>query len=179
MKNKKHILWITRTAIFIALTIVFQALTLSLGNQYVTGSVVNMMLILSVMTCGLPTGLTVGAVTPILPTLMGFGPVWPLVPFIILGNMVLITIWHFIGNIKIPVENASYIIALIAGAGVKFGILYVGIVMIAAPLILGVPEGHPVTILFSFPQIVTASLGGAAAIILLPALKRAIGARPE
>lgn len=172
--NKSRIRWVTRTAILIAITVALQALTLQLGNQYITGSIVNMMLILSVMVCGLPSGLTVGAVTPILPTMMGFGPLPPLVPFIMLGNMALVTVWHFVGNIKLPIENASYICALIAGAAVKFGVLYVGIVRIAAPLILGVPDGHPITILFSFPQLITALAGGACAIILLPALKKAI-----
>lgn len=174
MKEHKKLVRITRTAILIAVTIALQALTLQLGNQIVTGTVVNMMLILSVMLFGLPTGLTVGVVTPVLPTLMGFGPVWPIVPFIIIGNMVLITIWHFVGNIHIKVENISYILALIAGAGAKFGVLYAGVVMIAAPFILGVPDGHPITIMFSYPQIITASLGGAVAIILLPPLRRAL-----
>lgn len=174
-KNRSRILWITRTAILIAITIVLQALTLQFGNQYVTGSIVNMMLVLSVMTCGLPTGLTVGAVSPILPTLMGFGPLPPIVPFMMIGNMALVTVWHFVGNIKIPIDNVSYIIAMIVGALVKFGILYFGIVRIAAPLILGLPSGHPITILFSFPQLITASIGGTVAIVLLPTIKAAVG----
>ena len=174
MIKHKKVLWITRTAVLIAITVVLQALTLPLGNQYKTGSIVNMMLILSVMTCGLSTGLTVSIVTPVLPTLLGFGPLWPIVPFIALANMVLVTCWHFIGNLRIPIDNAAYILALLAGAPAKFAVLYLGVVQIAAPLILGLPEGNIITVLFSFPQLITASAGGACAIILLPALKKAI-----
>ena len=93
--------------------------------------------------------------------------------------MTLVTVWHFVGNIKIPVENVSYIIALVVGAVTKFCVLYIGIVRIAAPMLLGLPDGHPVTVLFSFPQLATASLGGVVAIILIPALKKAIGTRQQ
>ncbi|MCL2078967.1 MAG: hypothetical protein FWH17_03885 [Oscillospiraceae bacterium] len=172
----KKVLWITRTALFIAITVALQALTLQFGNQLLTGSIVNMILILAVMICGLPTGLTVGVITPVLPTLLGFGPLWPIVPIIIIGNMALASIWHFIGKIAIPIENISYIIALIIAALIKFLILYFGVALIALPLIPGLSDMQITTItgLFSYPQLITASIGGGLAIILLPALKRAI-----
>ena len=50
--NKEKTLWITRTAIFVALLVVLQAATAALGNTIITGSVVNMLLVVSVMTCG-------------------------------------------------------------------------------------------------------------------------------
>jgi hypothetical protein len=158
MFKHEKVLWITRTALFIAITVVLQALTVQLGNQLLTGSIVNLMLILSVMTCGLPTGLTVSAVTPILPTLLGFGPLWPIVPFIAAGNMALVTLWHFIGNLKLPMKNIAYIAALFAGAIGKFLVLYVGVVQVAIPFILGLPEQHPLSFMFSLPQLLTASL---------------------
>ena len=181
----KHtkILWITRTAVLIALTVVLQAATIQLGaglgpgSQYLTGSVVNLMLIISVMTCGLPTGLTVGVFTPIIPTLLGFGPVWPIVPFIAAGNMALVTVWHFIGNRVIISKYVAYGIALIAGAAAKFFVLYIGIVRIAIPYILGLPEGNLLSIMFSYPQLITASIGGVCAVILLPPLLKAVKQR--
>jgi uncharacterized membrane protein len=177
MFKHEKVLWITRTAVLIAITVVLQALTLQLGNQFITGSVVNLMLILSVMTCGLSTGLTVAAFTPILPTLLGFGPLWPVVPFIASGNMALVALWHFIGNRNMGNAYIAYVIATVAGAVAKFLILYFGIVRIAIPYILGLPEGNVMSVLFSYPQLITATTGGVCAIILLPLLLKAIKER--
>jgi len=177
MFKHEKVLWITRTAVLIAITVVLQALTLQLGNQFITGSVVNLMLIISVMTCGLPTGLTVAVFTPILPTLLGFGPLWPVVPFIAVGNMALVALWHFIGSLKIGSVYVSYAIAMVVGAVTKFIILYFGVVRIAMPYILGLPEQHIMSMLFSYPQLITASAGGICAIILLPVLLKALKER--
>jgi len=174
MKNYKRARWITRTGVLIALLVVLQAATVPLGNQFITGSVVNLMLIVSVMTCGLSTGLTVAALSPVLPTLLGFGPTWPLIPFIASGNIVLVLLWHFIGNRDFGAKYVSQIAALIAGAAAKFTVLYFGIVKVAAPFILGLPAQNPMAYLFSYPQIITASIGGVVAIIILPILKKAI-----
>jgi len=174
MLEHKRVLWITRTAVLIAITVVLQALTLQLGNQFITGSVVNLMLILSVMTCGLPTGLTVAVFTPVLPTLLGFGPLWPVVPFIAAGNMALVALWFYIGNIKMGSVYVSYTVATVAGAVAKFLVLYFGIVRIAMPYILGLPEQHVMSVLFSYPQLITATTGGVCAIILLPILLKAL-----
>jgi len=177
MFKHKKVFWITRTAVLIALTVALQALTLQFGNQIITGSIVNLMLIISVMTCGLSTGLTVAVFTPVMPTLLGFGPVWPIVPFIAGGNMALVAVWHFIGNREIISTYFSYGLALVAGAFAKFLVLYFGVVRIAIPYILGLPSGNVLSIMFSYPQLITAATGGVCAIILLPPLLKGIKQR--
>ncbi len=174
MKNR--VLWITRTALFIALLIVAQAATAPLGNTIITGSLVNLILVIAVMTCGLSSGLIVAMISPVLAKFMGIGPFWELIPFIALGNAVLVTVWHFIGNMKIGGKLVAYIIALSAAAIAKFITLYMGVVVIAVPLILNLPEKQAGVIsgMFSFPQLLTASIGGAVAILILPTLKKAI-----
>ncbi len=52
MDNKSNILWITQTAIFIALLIVLLIITAPFGNIIVTELIVNMLLMISVMACG-------------------------------------------------------------------------------------------------------------------------------
>jgi len=177
MFKHEKVIWLTRTAVLIALTVALQAATLQFGNQIITGSVVNLMLIIAVMTCGLSTGLTVSAFTPVLPTLLGFGPLWPIVPFIAVANMALVTIWHFVGNRVIGNVYISYGIAMAAGAAAKFLVLYFGVVQIAAPYILGLPSGNLLSVMFSYPQLITASAGGVCAIILLPPLMKGIKQR--
>ena len=177
MFKHEKVLWITRTAVLIALTVALQFFSLQLSNQFLTGSIVNFMLIMSVMTCGLATGLTVSAFTPILPTLLGFGPPWPLIPFIAAGNMALVTVWYFIGNREIINNYVAYIIAAVGGAVAKFLVLFLGVVQIALPYILGLPEGNALSIMFSYPQLITASIGGVCATLLLPPLLKAINQR--
>ena len=176
MTNKKRILWITHTALFIALLIVLQAATAPMGNILITGTIVNLLLIVSVMTCGVASGFSVAVISPILAKFFGIGPLWVLIPFIAAGNIALILIWYAIGNKKTGKKYASYITALVAAAAAKFAVLYIGIVQIAVPLLLGLPgpQAAMVSKMFSFPQLFTAAAGGIIAVMILPSLKKAI-----
>lgn len=171
MDNKQRILWITRTAVFIALLVALQFLTSSLG-QFVTGSVVNLILILSVMLGGLASGVTVAVLSPVFAFLLGIGPkLPPLIPFIILGNLALVLVWHFVAGRTKPMSTVKNILAAAIAALVKFGVLYLGVVVIA-PSLFAVPE--PMLAMFSFPQLITAAIGGAVACLALPLLSRAL-----
>lgn len=176
MDNKKRTLWITRTAVFIALLIVLQAATASLGNVFITGSIVNMLLVISVMTCGFASGFSVAVISPVIAKLIGIGPLWILIPFIAAGNIMLVLIWHFVGNREVRHSYAAYVAALIAAAAAKFFVLYIGIVKIAVPLFLNLPEQQAkvVSNMFSLTQLVTALAGGILAVMILPSLKKAI-----
>lgn len=173
--NKEKTLWITRTAVFIALLVVLQAATAALGSTIITGTVVNMLLIVSVMTCGMMSGLCVAVISPIMAKLIGIGPLWSLIPFIVAGNITLILIWHFIGNRHWGHKHTAQIIALVVAATAKFLILYVGVAQIAVPLLLGLPEPQAAVIsnMFSLPQLLTALLGGGVALLVLSPLKKA------
>ena len=172
----KHVLWITRTAVSTALLVVLQAATMALGNQIVTGSVVNLILIVSVMICGLSTGMTVAAISPVMAKLFGIGPLWSLIPFIIVGNIILVVIWDAVGNLSIRNKYIPYIIALVAAAAAKALFLHVGIVRVAIPLFLQLPEQQAKVIsgMFSITQFITASTGGICATIILSTLKKAV-----
>ncbi len=92
LNEKSKVYWITSTAIFIALLVVAQTVTSVFGNQLVTGSVNNLLMIVSVMMLGLTSGLSVAVVSPVMAKLLGIGPLWSLIPFIIAGNLTLILI---------------------------------------------------------------------------------------
>lgn len=108
--------------------------------------------------------------------LIGIGPLWSLIPFIVAGNIALILIWHFIGNRHWGHKHTAQIIALALAATAKFLILYVGIVQTAVPLLLGLhePQAAVISNMFSIPQLLTALLGGGAALLVLSPLKKAI-----
>ncbi|MEA5039734.1 MAG: ECF transporter S component [Clostridiaceae bacterium] len=173
-KNKKTLRWITRTAIFVALLVVVQAATAGLGNQFVTGSAVNLILIVSVMTCGLSSGATVAIVSPLFAKLFGIGPLWQIIPMIMLGNFVLVLLWRLLGNRGD--RKMWYPVALIAAAGIKFLVLWLGVAKWIVPIVLGLPapKAAVVSAAFSWPQLVTALIGGVLAILVLPLVKKAI-----
>ena len=168
--------WITRTAIMTALLVVLQMATAPLGNPLITGSAVNMLLIISVMTCGLPTGLSVAALSPIAAKFIGIGPYWSLIPFIIAGNVTLVIIWHFICKLTFKLVIMPYLIALAAAAAGKFAVMYSGVARIAVPYLLQLPEQQAAAIssMFSVQQLFTALTGGALAALILPALTKAL-----
>ena len=112
-----------RTAIFLALLVAVQFVTRSMG-QYVTGSLVNLILIASGLLCGLWGGLAVALLSPVCAFLIGIGPAFPqIVPAIMLGNAVIVLVWHLIAggqNTRLP----GYLLAAAAGALAKFAVLY-------------------------------------------------------
>lgn len=178
MKNPSHSLWMTQTAVCLALLVVLQAATMPLGSTLITGSVVNLLLILSVMLCGVSSGTVVAVLSPVLAKLLGIGPLWSLIPLIVLGNVTLILIWHGIGNqTRIP-PLAACILALFAAAFAKSTVLYIGIVQITVPLLhLPAQQAAALSGMFSFPQLITAAVGGGLATVLLPLLRRAFAAK--
>ena len=61
-------------------------------------------------------------------------------------------------------------------AVIKFLVLYVGIVRLAVPVLLGLPEPQAsvVSHMFSLPQLATALMGGTVALPVIRILKRAV-----
>jgi len=169
-------LWITQTAVMLALLITFQAATGPLGNQFITGSLVNMVLFITVMMFGVYSGIIVAVLSPFMAFVFGIGPAFPIIlPFISLGNAVLVLAWHFVAHKKGTMLFST--IGVAAGAIAKFAVLYVGIVLIVAPNVLGLPPAAPIYWMFSIPQLITASIGGAISLAVVPALKLAFKRR--
>jgi hypothetical protein len=178
MKNKQ-ILFITQTAVMLALLVGAQFATRPLG-QLVTGSLVNLILLTSVLTAGLGSGLTVAAASPFLAFLLGLPyPLPQIVPLIAAGNAVLVTIAWLVrkyaakGSIKHIVFAAA---GLIIASTAKFLFLWVGVVKILLPLIPDLPEQriNIITAAFTWPQLVTALIGSALALAVVPLVKKAL-----
>ena len=175
---KKHrAIWVAQTGIFLALLLIGQAVTRMFGNQFVTGSVNNMLFILTVMLCGVSAAAVLAVISPILATILGIGPqLWPLVPVIIAGNLVLVILWHMIALKRSERSRVFDILALVVAAAAKFLVLYFAIVKLVVPIVLGLEgqQAAAVQALFSWPQLVTASIGGVLALLLSPVLRKAI-----
>ena len=178
--NKK-IRWITETAVMLALLVALQALTKGFG-QLVTGSCVNAILAVSALVGGLSCGLTVALISPVLAFLLGIAPQILTVPAIMVGNTVYVVLLSLLAG-KDSKKIGKQILAWMVAAAAKFATLYavvVGLicgVLSESLLVSGAMKPPMLTALpatFSWPQLVTALIGGAVALLIVPALRKAL-----
>ena len=178
--NKK-IRWITETAILLALLVTLQYVTKPMG-QIVTGSCVNTVLAVAVLFAGLGSGVTIAVISPVLAFLLGIAPQILTVPAIMAGNTVFVVLLHLLADKtgkNLGRQAAAWIIAAFA----KFAALY----FIVVKLICGVlaesllaagtlkePMLKALPATFSWPQLITALIGGAIALTLAPVLRKAL-----
>ena len=177
--NKK-IRWITETAIMLALLVTLQALTKGFG-QLVTGSCVNAVLAVSVLLGGLGCGVTVAVISPVLAYLLGIAPMLVTVPVIMAGNTVFVVLLHVIAGKRTGI--VPRVIAWVVAAAAKFAALYgivVGLICgvlsenLLAAGILKAPMLKALPVTFSWPQLITALIGGAVALLMVPVLRKAL-----
>lgn len=183
---KKKILWITETAVMLAVLITLQALTKSLG-QLVTGSCVNAVLAVTVLVAGTSSGVTVALISPVFAFLFGIAPNLITVAPIMVGNVCYVLLLAFITGRSVRLSWKQPV-ALAAAASVKFGVLYILVVKVicglASDAFLGKKIGNTVLLapkmlqmlpaMFSWPQLFTALIGGAVALLIAPTLRKAL-----
>jgi len=172
----KRIKWITQTAIMLALLIVLQTLTKALG-QFVTGSCVNFVLSITVLLCGLVSGITVAILSPFFAFFLGIGPAFlPIVPGIALGNIVIVLLlWLLLSKGDISIKLPKKVLAIVVSSVAKFAVLFIVVTKLILPL-LGLKEKQVMAISasFSYPQLVTAIIGSTLAVILWPRVKKIV-----
>lgn len=174
--------WLTRTAILLALTVAFQSLRAVIPkvmvpvmgelDQYIIGSLVNACLIIAAITVGASGGVIISILTPVIALMQGEIAFPIMVPFVALGNIVIVLCVAFL-------YKKNRVGAFTAGIIAKFITLYITITYIVIPTItpgLEGPKAEAVPKLlsfkFSWPQIVTATIGSIIAYSILPLLDR-------
>lgn len=148
--------FVTRTAVILALTVVFQSLKL---GQLVTGSLVNASLFISGCMMGWLSGVLIGSVTPWIALLIGIlkPALAPAVPFIMLGNAVLVLVFC-------SLKDKNFFVAVGVASCTKFLVLY-----ISTRFLISL---NPVIVTaLQFPQLITALIGGFVALIITSILK--------
>lgn len=172
--EKKSIRLITRTAILLALTIVFQTLgrSIPLGqfNQFITGSLVNACLIVAAATTGLWGGAAVALLAPFGAILTGASIPLPFAPVIAVGNLILVLMFVLIRN---------NILAIGVGAVLKFAFLFAGVNIFVSLMDMASQKAAAMIATFSWPQLVTAIIGGVLALLVLKALDRTLTKRKQ
>jgi len=178
---RKKLLWITETAVMLALLVALQSITKPLG-QMVTGSFVNAVLAVTVLFAGLSSGVTVAVISPVLAYLLGIAPQLLTVPAIMVGNTVFVVLLHFIAG-KDSKQIIRQILAWLGAAFAKFAALY-GIVVwlfcgvfaqsLLASGMMKEPMLKMLPATFSWMQLVTALIGGGVALLIAPVLRKAL-----
>lgn len=167
----KGIRFITITALMLALTIVFQMLRVILGlpntifSQILVGTLVNLCLLVATAGAGILSGIIISLVAPVVAFLQSSVPAFWVVPFIAIGNMAIVIVYGML-------YGKSKILGFTLGAILKTAILWIGIAMIGIS-VFGLPKAVvPIVQLnFSYPQLITAILGGILSLPVVAALK--------
>lgn len=136
------------------------------GNQFVTGTIVNCALITAVCTIGVRYALLIGIIPSTIALATGLLPVVlsPAIPFIILGNAVLILSFDYL-------RRTSYWLGAAGGAVLKSGLLF-GTTSVVISLLSNQNAAAGVAYMMSWPQLVTALAGGLAAFGILSIKKK-------
>ncbi len=176
--NKKT-KFITRTALFIALLLVLQFSTASMG-QYVTGSVVNFVLIASCLTAGPWSGFVVALLSPFFAKLFGIGPALiQIVPAIAVANVVYVLFYGLIGKFNCKkYKYVWWVFCVLTGAFLKYFVLNILVTRVVLVFTsVPTPMITKLTAMFGINQLITALIGGILAMMIVPMVKRGMDKR--
>ena len=149
----KQLKFVTYGAVLLALAAVFPLLRLP---QYLTGSVVNFVLLIACHVLGVWGGVVIGCLTPWIALMAGQMPFAFMPPFIMIGNAILVIVFWIFKRYK----TTGMIVGLVLGAFLKYLFLSFAVrYLVQAPAKL--------VAMMSTPQLVTALIGGALAFIVI------------
>ena len=183
MNHTTHdrILWVTRTAVLVALLVVLQYVTAgtsAFAGQYITGSCVNAVLAIAVLAAGLWSGVTVAIISPFCAKLFGIGPALvQIIPAISVGNLVFVLILYLLVSRKEASPLWQRFLGLVVAAALKFATLYVLVNKVIVPMLASGLKPKQIAmfgVMFSYPQMITALIGGTIALLIAPTIVKAI-----
>lgn len=169
--NSRKIQFMTRTALMLALVITVQLAGRMLPNSnFIVGPLVNACLLVSTALAGVWSGIIISVLSPFSSLINNHAPVaaalLPFAPFIAAGNAVYVLSYYLLRK-----KNAAIGIGI--GAVLKFGFLYAAINLFLQ--LFSFPKFAKVlTVLFGWPQLITALIGGVIALAAIRALKNNI-----
>ncbi len=169
--------FITRTALLLAIAIVVQLMGKFMGpqNNFIVGPVVNAVLLIATEITGVFSGIFISIVAPLVSAFTNKSAIAPVIlsfsPFIIGGNIILVLCYALFKKR----DNLSARIGGVAlGAVAKFAFLYASISIFVELMKINAKIAISLIALFSWPQLITAIVGGIIALSIIPALKRTV-----
>ena len=141
-------------------------------SQFITGPIINAILIIAALWVGLYSGIAIAVLTPILTFILAPSPIMQLVPqmvlIVILGNL-------FIVIIPWLLRKKHQLIGIASGAVLKAAFLWCSVSLLIIPFFGGQlkePQKVMLTAMFSYNQLITAIIGGVIAYLLMLRLNK-------
>ncbi|MBU1683940.1 iron hydrogenase [Patescibacteria group bacterium] len=160
--NRKKVFTLTQ---FTALVVV--ATTVPLFNQQaITGPVVNATLFVSVALLGVQNAILVGLIPSLVALSTGLLPpvLAPMIPFIMVGNTILIMVFGYL-------KERNFWLGVITASVLKFLFLF-STSSIVINLLLKKEVATKVAMMMSWPQLLTALVGGLLAFVFLKGIRK-------
>ena len=175
MKNKS-VQWIVHTAMGVALVIVAQylgnlvpAIATIFGpfnvKQLITGTLVNCILLVFTAVAGLASGAVIGVLSSVLAAAMGISNI-VVSPLVAVGNVLLCVLYRLIA------PRTHHLAGMAIGAVVKCAFLWVSVPMLLGVADLPAQQTAMLSVMFSWPQGITALCGGLLSWPIIPRVTR-------
>ena len=135
-------------------------------SQQITGPIVNALLFIATVILGVQGAVVVAFFPSVFALSVGLLPLplAPMIPFIMVGNFVLVVVFEYF-RIK------NFWLGVVVASLVKFLFLWASSSLIVSSL-LSSQLATTVSAMFSWPQLITALIGGVIAFIFLKRIKR-------
>ena len=175
---------ITVTAFMLAISFVviqFVKLPLSISGQSIgiSGALINLILIIDTLYCGLLSGMLLAIIIPVLSFVLTASPIISAVPWILpcimVGNVVMVLFTWFVRGKKMELNLLP--ISLVAGAFAKAGVMALLVVKWVLPNFGGNLPAQVFNIAkvtYSSTQVIAGLLGAFLACVIWPVLKLAL-----
>ncbi|MFW5770925.1 MAG: hypothetical protein ACOCX9_05780 [Spirochaetota bacterium] len=153
-----------KVSLFTILLAVLIIMPAYIHSQWYTGPVVNGILLLTVVLIGTPEAILMGLIPGVVALSSGLLPVAlaPVLPFIMLGNALFILVFHYF-------KKTHFMAGLVPAAIIKFVFLHSMTYYIISGLV-SEKIAENAAVMMSWPQLVTALIGGTLAWVVLKTL---------
>jgi len=151
---------INSLAQFAGLASIAMFLPFILHIQWITGPIVNAILILTLLKFGFRNAIALAVVPSLMALSGGLLPaiLAPVVPFIMISNIILILCVDWVYH-NFKDKTKGYWVGVIVGAGLKFSFLFLSVNIISG-LLIKQELAIKVAQMMSWPQLYTAVIGG-------------------
>lgn len=178
-QEKRAVHFVTYTGLGIAMILVAQFLGKAMPagaviagpfsvSQLVTGSLVNAVLFVFTAYVGVSSGVLAGIISAVLASLIGVGPqVLVIVPLIAAGNVLLSVLFWLFAVKYIRIMPAAAVIAAVGKCAFLWGTVPLFIHAVGVPA----QQAAMLSVMFSWPQGITALIGGVLALLILARLR--------
>jgi hypothetical protein len=170
MKNKSKIraldLSLERILTFVVLGLFIGVVPMFVHSQWLTGPFINALLLLTCVLVGPMEAVVLGLVPSTVALSNGLLPLplAPMIPFIMISNAIFVAVFYYL-------YKKSFSVGILIGAFLKFLFLF-GVSTFLAQSLLSETFLPKVALIMSWPQFVTALLGGVFAFVILKFFKK-------